>query len=67
MQVYQCCNLIKESYNAIASAELGFVATAITCTVKTLDNIAANESLPMEVRKEAAFAAATLLISDHRD
>ncbi|GAM69934.1 hypothetical protein JCM19236_5232 [Vibrio sp. JCM 19236] len=44
-----------------------YIPQAITCALKALNDIAADESLAKEVREKAAFAAANLLISDFED
>ncbi len=67
MQVYQCCDLVRELYALIGSGDQGYIPQAITCAVKSLNDIAADESLPIETREKAAFAAANLLISDFED
>ncbi|WP_407331174.1 YaeP family protein [Enterovibrio sp. 27052020O] len=67
MKVYDCCDLIRQRYAEIGSGDQGYIPKAITCAVKTLNAIASDESLPKETREQAAFAAANLLISDHRD
>ncbi len=67
MKVYDCCPLIKELYSQIGSGDQGYIPQAITCVVKTLNDIAANEGLPKDTRDRAAFAAANLLISDFED
>lgn len=67
MQVYDCCSLIREIYTQIGSGDQGYIPQAITCALKALNDIAADESLPEETRERAAFAAANLLISDFND
>lgn len=67
MKVYDCCDLIKSMYNQIGSGDQGYVPQAITCVLKALNDIAADESLPLETREKAAFAAANLFISDVED
>ena len=67
MQVYGCCELVRELYAQIGSGDQGYIPKAISCAVKALNDIAADESLPKETREKAAFAAANLLISDFED
>ena len=67
MTVYDCCDLVRELYSQIGSGDQGYIPQAITCAVKTLNDLAADESLPKEARERAAFAAANLLISDFED
>jgi len=67
MKVYDCCDLVRELYSQIGSGDQGYIPQAITCAVKTLNDLAADESLPKEARERAAFAAANLLISDFKD
>ncbi|WP_159653798.1 YaeP family protein [Vibrio atypicus] len=67
MQVYGCCELIRELYAQIGSGDQAYVPQAISCAVRALNDIAADESLPKEAREKAAFAAANLLISDFED
>ena len=67
MKVYDCCDLVRELYSQIGSGDQGYIPQAITCAVKTLNDLAADESLPREARERAAFAPANLLISDFED
>ncbi len=67
MKIYDCNTLVREIYAQIGSGDQGYIPQAIRCAVKTLNDIAADESLPLETRQKAAFAAANLLISDHED
>ncbi|PMH41116.1 hypothetical protein BCU68_05390 [Vibrio sp. 10N.286.49.B3] len=67
MKIYDCCDLIRELYSQIGSGDQGYIPQAITCVLKTLNDIASDASLPKETRERAAFAAANLLISDFED
>ncbi|HHP0470485.1 TPA: YaeP family protein [Vibrio harveyi] len=67
MQVYSCCDLVRELYAQIGSGDQAYVPQAISCAVRALNDVAADESLPKDVRDKAAFAAANLLISDFED
>ncbi len=67
MKIYDCCPLVRELYAQIGSGDQGYIPKAISCAVKTLNDIAADESLPSATRESAAFAAANLLISDFED
>ncbi|MDW1664269.1 YaeP family protein [Vibrio sp. Vb2656] len=67
MQVYGCCELVRELYAQIGSGDQAYIPQAISCAVKALNDVAADESLTKEVREKAAFAAANLLISDFED
>jgi len=67
MNVYQCCDKIRELYSLIGSGDQGFIPEAIGCALKALNDIAGDESLAEDVRDKAAFAAANLLISNFED
>lgn len=67
MKIYDCCYLVRELYAQIGSGDQGYIPQAITCAVKTLNDIAADENLAKDLREHAAFAAANLLISDFKD
>lgn len=67
MKIYDCCDLVRELYAQIGSGDQGYIPQAITCVIKTLNEIAADESLTKDTREKAAFAAANLLISDFED
>ncbi|CAM3598524.1 hypothetical protein VA7868_02216 [Vibrio aerogenes CECT 7868] len=67
MKVYECCDLIKGLYAQIGSGDQAYVPQAISCAVRTLNDIASDDALPESVKEKAAFAAANLLISDHED
>ena len=67
MKIYECCDLVREIYAQIGSGDQGYIPQAITCAVRTLNDIAADTSLDTQTREKAAFAAANLLISDFED
>ncbi|QXO16712.1 YaeP family protein [Vibrio ostreae] len=67
MQVYTCCDLVRELYAQIGSGDQAYVPKAISCAVRALNDVAADTSLPLATRENAAFAAANLLISDFED
>ncbi|MFA0084500.1 hypothetical protein BCU70_13880 [Vibrio sp. 10N.286.49.C2] len=67
MQVYGCCELIRELYAQIGSGDQAYIPKAVSCAVRALNDVASDESLPLEIREKAAFAAANLLISDFED
>ncbi|KAJ8738241.1 YaeP family protein [Aeromonas veronii] len=67
MMVYECCEAIRIAYNQIGSGEQGYVPKAIAATIRALNSVAADERVPAELREQAAYAAANLLISDHED
>lgn len=65
--MYPYSEKTKKIINLIGSGDAAYVPKAITCAIKTLDAIAANDSLPKALREEAAFAAANLVLSDYND
>lgn len=67
MQLYQCCEAIRIAYNQIGSGEQGYVPQAIAATIRALNAVASDERVPADLREQAAYAAANLLISDHED
>ncbi|MGL4827179.1 MAG: YaeP family protein [Vibrionaceae bacterium] len=67
MKVFECSELVRQFYAEIGGGEQGFIPKAITCAITTLDAIADDQSIPLALRKQAAFAAANLLISDYQD
>ncbi len=67
MQVYDCCDLIRELYAQIGSGDQGYVPKAIHCALRALNDVASDTALPLATREKAAFAAANLLISDFED
>ncbi|WP_261816828.1 YaeP family protein [Vibrio gallicus] len=67
MKAYDCCELVRQLYAQIGSGDQAYVPQAISCAVKSLNDIATDQTLPKETREKAAFAAANLLISDFED
>ncbi|CCN47066.1 conserved hypothetical protein [Vibrio nigripulchritudo MADA3029] len=67
MKVFDCCEMIREMYAQIGSGDQAYVPKAIACSIRALNDIAADSDLPKDVREKAAFAAANLLISDFED
>ncbi|MFT7053632.1 MAG: hypothetical protein ACJAU1_001189 [Psychromonas sp.] len=65
--MYNYCEKTKRLINLIGSGDAAYVPKAITCAINTLDKIAANEDLPVNVREDAAYAAANLSLSDYKD
>ncbi|MDO2947721.1 YaeP family protein [Aeromonas simiae] len=67
MTVYECCEAVRAAYSQIGSGDVGYVPKAIAAAVRALNAVASDERVPAELREQAAFAAANLLISDHQD
>ncbi len=67
MTLNDCCPLVRQHYAEIGSGDQGYVAKAIACAVRALNDVAKDETLTKEQRRNAAMAAANLLISDHKD
>ena len=65
--MYPYSEKTKNLINQIGSGDAGYIPKAITCAITNLDKIAANEELPEDVRNQAAFAAANLVLSDYND
>lgn len=65
--MFQYSEKTKSFINQIGSGDAAYVPKAISCAIKYLDKIAANEALPKDVREDAAFAAANLVLSDYND
>ncbi|AGH81073.1 hypothetical protein PCNPT3_05655 [Psychromonas sp. CNPT3] len=65
--MYPYCTKTKSFINAIGSGDAAYIPKAVTCAIKTLDNIANNSALDDKTREDAAFAAANLVLSDYND
>ena len=67
MKLNECCEAIRASYNQIGSGNIGYIPHAISAAVRALNAVAADETISPALRSQAAYAAANLRISDHRD
>lgn len=65
--MYPYCEKTKKVISLIGGGDAAYIPKAITCAIKTLDEIADNAELPEAVRDQAAFAAANLVLSDYDD
>ena len=65
--MYPYSDKTKNLINLIGSGDAAYVPKAITCAIKALDEIAANDQLDNKTREDAAFAAANLVLSDYND
>lgn len=65
--MYPYSEKTKQIINQIGSGDAAYVPKAITCAINTLDAIASDETLSDKVRKNAAYAAANLILSDYND
>ncbi|WP_022940439.1 YaeP family protein [Psychromonas hadalis] len=65
--MYPYSDKTKKMINLIGSGDAAYIPKAITCAIKALDTIAANEQLDDTTREDAAFAAANLVLSDYND
>ncbi len=65
--MYPYSDKTKNLINLIGSGDTAYVPKAITCAIKTLDEIANDNSLPEATRESAAFSAANLVLSDYND
>ena len=65
--MYPYSDKTKNLINLIGSGDAAYVPKAITCAIKTLDEIANDTNLPETTRESAAFAAANLVLSDYDD
>ncbi|MEJ6121732.1 YaeP family protein [Vibrio sp. 2-Bac 85] len=65
--MYPYSDKTKQLINLIGSGDTAYVPKAITCAIKTLDQIANDTALPEKTRESAAFAAANLVLSDYDD
>ena len=67
MKLADCCEMIRIQYALIGSGEQGYMPKAIACAIRALNQVASDESVELSLREQAAYAAANLLISDHKD
>lgn len=65
--MHQYSDKTKQLINLIGSGHAAYVPNAIRCAIETLDSIANDLTLPESTRESAAFAAANLALSDHKD
>jgi hypothetical protein len=65
--MYPYSDKTKQLINLIGSGDAAYVPKAITCAIKTLDQIANDSNLTDDIRDSAAFAAANLVLSDYND
>lgn len=64
MKLADCAQLIKQRYAEIGSGDLGYIPDAKGAAVKALNAVVLDASIDNELREQAAFAAANLLMSD---
>ncbi|UJF18884.1 YaeP family protein [Vibrio sp. SS-MA-C1-2] len=67
MNLADCCEMIRIQYALIGSGEQGYMPKSIGCAIRALNRVASDENIALELREQAAYAAANLLISDHKD
>ena len=65
--MYPYSQKTKKLISLIGGGDAAYIPKAITCAIKTLDEISDNVDLPEAVREQAAFAAANLVLSDYSD